>query len=45
MAKIEPFEKYTERYEYWFEKNEYVYQSEKYFFGVVCSIKGKINNI
>jgi len=28
MTKIEPFEKYTERYEYWFEKNKYAYQSE-----------------
>lgn len=28
MAKIEPFEKYTERYEHWFIENEYVYQSE-----------------
>lgn len=27
-AKIEPFEKYTSRYEEWFEDNEYVYESE-----------------
>ena len=28
MAKIEPFEKYTERYENWFEKHRYAYLSE-----------------
>ena len=28
MAKIEPFEKYTEKYEKWFDENEYVYKSE-----------------
>lgn len=28
MAKIEPFEKYTSRYEDWFENNEYAYRSE-----------------
>ena len=28
MAKIEPFEKYTEQYDLWFEKNHYVYRSE-----------------
>jgi SAM-dependent methyltransferase len=28
MPKIEPFEKYTDRYEKWFERNKYVYQSE-----------------
>lgn len=28
MPKIEPFEKYTERYENWFEENEYAYHSE-----------------
>ncbi len=28
MPKIEPFEKYTDRYENWFERNKYVYQSE-----------------
>ena len=28
MAKIEPFEKYTQRYEQWFEKHRYVYLSE-----------------
>jgi len=28
MARIEPFEKYTEKYERWFDKNEYVYKSE-----------------
>lgn len=28
MARIEPFEKYPERYERWFEDNKYVYQSE-----------------
>ncbi len=28
MAKIEPFEKNTERYENWFVKNRYAYQSE-----------------
>lgn len=28
MAKVEPFEKYTEKYEKWFEENEYVYKSE-----------------
>ncbi len=28
MAKIEPFEKHTERYENWFVKNRYAYQSE-----------------
>ena len=28
MAKIEPFEKYTNEYEAWFEKNKYVYESE-----------------
>lgn len=26
--KIEPFEKYTERYEEWFDRNEYAYKSE-----------------
>ncbi len=28
MAKIEPFEKYTKRYEEWFEKHKYAYLSE-----------------
>lgn len=28
MAKIEPFEKYTSRYEDWFERNKFVYKSE-----------------
>ncbi len=28
MAKIEPFEKFTQRYEQWFEKNHYTYISE-----------------
>lgn len=28
MAKIEPFERYTERYEQWFEHNRMVYESE-----------------
>jgi len=28
MAKIEVFEKYTERYEKWFERNRFVYESE-----------------
>ena len=28
MAKIQPFEKYTERYEDWFEKHKYAYLSE-----------------
>lgn len=28
MAKIEPFEKYTEQYEDWFVKNRFVYESE-----------------
>ncbi len=28
MAKIEPFEKYTSRYENWFERNKFVYKSE-----------------
>ncbi|RTZ69867.1 MAG: SAM-dependent methyltransferase [Aquificaceae bacterium] len=28
MAKITPFEKFTEDYENWFEKNSYLYQSE-----------------
>lgn len=28
MAKSEPFEKHTDRYENWFEENWYVYQSE-----------------
>lgn len=28
MAKIEPFEKYTSRYEDWFKRNEFVYKSE-----------------
>ena len=28
MAKIEPFEKHTSRYEEWFERNEFVYESE-----------------
>jgi SAM-dependent methyltransferase len=28
MPKIEPFEKYTDRYESWFKRNRYVYQSE-----------------
>ena len=28
MARIEPFEKYTERYEDWFKKNRFVYESE-----------------
>ncbi len=28
MARIEPFEKYSEKYEDWFEKNKFVYGSE-----------------
>ena len=28
MPKIEPFEKYTNRYEEWFDKNRFVYESE-----------------
>ena len=28
MARIEPFEKYSEKYEDWFEKNKFVYESE-----------------
>ncbi len=28
MPKIEPFEKYTNRYEEWFDKNKFVYESE-----------------
>ena len=28
MARIEPFEKYSEKYEDWFERNEFVYKSE-----------------
>ncbi|WP_457621695.1 class I SAM-dependent methyltransferase [Persephonella sp.] len=28
MAKVEPFEEFTERYEEWFEKNRYAYLSE-----------------
>jgi len=28
MARIEPFEKYTEKYEKWFDGNKYVYKSE-----------------
>jgi ubiquinone/menaquinone biosynthesis C-methylase UbiE len=28
MPRIEPFEKYSEKYEDWFEKNEFVYKSE-----------------
>ena len=28
MARIEPFEKYSEKYEGWFEKNKFVYESE-----------------
>ena len=28
MARIEPFEKFTERYEDWFVKNRFVYESE-----------------
>ena len=28
MPKIEPFEKYTNRYEEWFDKNKFVYDSE-----------------
>jgi len=28
LAKIEPFEKYTQRYEEWFEKHKYAYLSE-----------------
>ena len=28
MAKVEPFEKYTQRYEEWFEKHKYAYLSE-----------------
>lgn len=28
MPKIEPFEKYTERYEEWFERNKFAYLSE-----------------
>ena len=28
MSRIEPFEKYSEKYEDWFERNEFVYKSE-----------------
>jgi len=28
MARIEPFEKYSKKYEDWFEKNKFVYESE-----------------
>ena len=28
MARIEPFEKYSEKYEDWFERNKFVYESE-----------------
>lgn len=28
MIKIEPFEKYTDRYDDWFENNKFIYQSE-----------------
>ena len=28
MPRIEPFEKYSEKYEDWFERNEFVYKSE-----------------
>jgi len=28
MVKIEPFEKYSEKYEDWFERNKFVYESE-----------------
>ena len=28
MVKIEPFEKYPDRYDIWFENNKFVYQSE-----------------
>lgn len=28
MPKVEPFERYTDRYEQWFEDNEYAYESE-----------------
>lgn len=28
MARVEPFEKYTQRYEDWFEAHPYVYESE-----------------
>lgn len=28
MPKIDPFEKYTVQYDYWFIKNKYIYQSE-----------------
>lgn len=28
MSRIEPFEKYSEKYEDWFEKNKFVYESE-----------------
>jgi len=28
MARIEPFEKYSEKYEDWFERNEFAYKSE-----------------
>ena len=38
MAKIESFEKYTNRYEEWFDKNKFVYESE------VAAIKRLIPN-
>jgi len=28
MARIEPFEKYGEKYEDWFERNKFIYESE-----------------
>ena len=28
MPKIEPFEKYTQKYEDWFERNKFAYESE-----------------
>jgi len=28
MARIEPFEKYSEKYEDWFERNKFIYESE-----------------
>ncbi|RMD46565.1 MAG: class I SAM-dependent methyltransferase [Aquificota bacterium] len=40
MAKIEPFEKYTERYENWFEKHRYAYLSELNALKKI-SLKGK----